>query len=259
MTRTRTLFRKWLWNYSASFLLFLFLLAAWETVVRAGWIPAFILPAPTSIWRALAENRKLLFGLHLPATLQEVLLGFILSVVLGSLLGTGMHMSRMVEKALYPFIIISQTIPLIALSPVFIFWFGYSLGGKVAVVFLTAFFPIVVGCYDGLRKGADRYRELLMTMGANRSQLLAKVQIPLALPSFFSGLKLAMVYCVIGATIGEWLGGSKGLGYFSRRMAGNLQSDDMFAAVFLLSALGLVLFMLLVLLENIILKKRGSS
>ncbi|MCL6603691.1 MAG: ABC transporter permease [Paenibacillus sp.] len=252
------LFKRWLRQYGLSLLLFLILLISWESAVRVKWIPSFILPAPTSICNALIENRKLLFGLHLPATLQEVLVGFIISVILGSLLGTGMDMSSRLEKAFYPFIILSQTIPLIALSPIFIFWFGYSLAGKVAVVFLTAFFPIVVGSFDGLRKGAEGYRELLLTMGASRWQLLRKIQIPLALPSFFSGLKLSIVYCVIGATIGEWLGGSKGLGYFSRRMAANLQSDDMFAAVFLLSALGLGLFLILVLLEKIIFMKRGS-
>ncbi|MDQ0195588.1 ABC transporter permease [Paenibacillus wynnii] len=254
-----TLLKRYLRDYGLALLLLLFLLVCWETVVRLEWIPSFILPAPTSIWIALVENQRLLFGQHLPATLQEVFIGFILSVVLGSLLGTGMHLSRRLEKALYPFIIISQTIPLIALSPIFIFWFGYSLAGKVAVVFLTAFFPVVVGSFDGLRKGAEGYRELLLTMGASRRHLLTKIQIPLALPSFFSGLKLSIVYCVIGATIGEWLGGSKGLGYFSRRMAGNLQSDEMFAAVFLLSALGLVLFLILVLLEKILFMKRGSS
>jgi len=255
----RTLFKRWRRDYALSSLILLFLLVGWEMVVRMEWIPSFILPPPTSIGKALIDDRKLLWGQHLPATLLEVLAGFSLSVVLGSLLGIGMHMSRRLEKAMYPFIITSQTIPLIALSPVFIFWFGYSLAGKVAVVFLTAFFPIVVGSFDGLRKGADGYSELLLTMGASRWQLLKKIQIPMALPSFFSGLKLSIVYSVIGATIGEWLGGSKGLGYFSRRMAGNLQSDDMFAAVFLLSAMGLVLFIILSLIEKILLRKRGSS
>ncbi|MNN24161.1 putative aliphatic sulfonates transport permease protein SsuC [compost metagenome] len=136
-------------------------------------------------------------------------------------------------------------------------WFGYTLWSKVAVVFLTAFFPVVVGTYDGLHKRGEIYRELLLTLGATRWDILRKTQIPLALPSFFSGLKLSIVYCVIGATIGEWLGGSRGLGYFSRRMAGNLQSAEMFAAVFLLSALGVVLFLGVAGLEKYILKKRG--
>lgn len=251
-------FKKYLNNYGPFILLLLFILVIWESAVRLHLIPAFILPAPSSIGIALIEHRQLLRP-HLLATLQEILVGFVLSVICGSLLGTGMFLFRPLEKAIYPFLIISQTIPLIALSPIFIMWFGYTLWSKVAVVFLTAFFPVVVSTYDGLRTSGQAYKDLLLTFGANRWQLLAKTQIPLALPSFFSGLKLSIVYCVIGATIGEWLGGSKGLGYFSRRMAGNMQSPEMFAAVFLLSALGVVLFLMIALLEPLFLKKRGSK
>ncbi|MEK4350314.1 ABC transporter permease [Paenibacillus sp. FSL R5-0475] len=251
-------FKKYLNNYGPFILLLLFILVIWESAVRLHLIPAFILPAPSSIGIALIEHRQLLRP-HLMATLQEILVGFVLSVICGSLLGTGMFLFRPLEKAIYPFLIISQTIPLIALSPIFIMWFGYTLWSKVAVVFLTAFFPVVVSTYDGLRTSGQAYKDLLLTFGANRWQLLAKTQIPLALPSFFSGLKLSIVYCVIGATIGEWLGGSKGLGYFSRRMAGNMQSAEMFAAVFLLSALGVVLFLMIALLEPLFLKKRGSK
>lgn len=250
-------FKKRVENYVPFIMLLLLILALWESAVRLRLIPSFILPAPTSIWKALIEHRKLLFQVHLIATLQEVLLGFVMSVVCGALLGIGMFMFRPLEKAVYPLLIISQTIPLIALSPIFIMWFGYTLWSKVAVVFLTAFFPVVVSTYDGLLTGGQAYKELLLTMGASRTQLLLKTQIPLALPSFFSGLKLSIVYSVIGATIGEWLGGSKGLGYFSRRMAGNMQSDEMFAAVFLLSALGVLLFLTITLIEQILLKKRG--
>ncbi|WP_019911337.1 ABC transporter permease [Paenibacillus sp. HW567] len=249
--------RKAFRNYGPFALLAVFTLVAWETAARLELIPSFILPAPSSIFMALVRQRGLLFGVHLPATLEEVLLGFGLSVSCGLLLGTGMHMFTPLEKALYPLLVISQTVPLIALSPIFIMWFGYTLWSKVAVVFLTAFFPVVVGTYDGLHKSGAIYRELLLTLGANRWQILQKTQIPPALPAFFSGLKLSIVYCVIGATIGEWLGGSKGLGYFSRRMAGNLQSAEMFAAVVLLSALGVTLFLSITLLERIILKKRG--
>ena len=251
-------FKKYLNNYGPFILLLLFILVIWESAVRLHLIPAFILPAPSSIGIALIEHRQLLRP-HLLATLQEILVGFVLSVICGSLLGTGMFLLRPLEKAIYPFLIISQTIPLIALSPIFIMWFGYTLWSKVAVVFLTAFFPVVVSTYDGLRTSGQAYKDLLLTFGANRWQLLSKTQIPLALPSFFSGLKLSIVYCVIGATIGEWLGGSKGLGYFSRRMAGNMQSAEMFAAVFLLSALGVVLFLMIALLEPLFLKKRGSK
>ncbi|MDQ8736314.1 ABC transporter permease [Paenibacillus sp. LHD-38] len=253
------LFKKWLSDYGLFILLLASLLMAWQWIVRLGFVPAFILPSPTSIGGALIDDSELLLGRHMLATLREVALGFLLSVFGGILLASGMHAFRTLEKALYPFIVISQTIPLIALSPIFIMWFGYTVWSKVAVVFLTAFFPIVVSTYDGLRKGDREYRELLLTMGATRWDIFRIIQIPIALPSFFSGLKLSIVYCVVGATIGEWLGGNEGLGYYSRRMSGNLNADSMFAAVFLLSLIGIVLFAAIVLLEKSIVKKRGKK
>lgn len=250
---------KWLENNGLFILLLLFLLAAWETAARLGIVPSFILPAPSAIGVSLAEESGLLLGTHLPATLKEVGIGFAASLLLGTLLAGLMHASRRLEKALYPFIIISQTIPLVAISPVFILWFGYTVWAKAAIVFLTAFFPIVVGAYDGLKKGGGEYAELLRTMGAGRWAIACKVQVPLALPSFFSGLKLSVVYCVVGATVGEWLGGTEGLGYFSRRMSGNLNTGAMFASVLLLSLLGMVLFAAVALLERLILRKRGIA
>ncbi|OAB43174.1 ABC transporter permease [Paenibacillus glacialis] len=255
----RLLFKRWAHDYGWFVLLLLLLLVSWEAVIALGWIPSFIIPAPTSIIRALFEDSHLLIGQHLIATLEEVSLGFILSVIGGVILAVGMHIFRPLEKALYPFLIISQTIPLIALSPIFIMWFGYSIWSKVAVVFLTAFFPIVVSTYDGLKKGNRDYTELLMTMGANRFDIFRTIEIPMALPSFFSGLKLSIVYCVVGATIGEWLGGTKGLGYFSRRMSSNMHTDAMFASILLLSLLGISLFMTIVIIEKQILKRRGTT
>jgi len=249
-------FKNWAENYGLFLLVVVLLISVWEWVVKQGFIPSFILPAPTSIWQSLMENRQLLLEQHLPATLKEVLLGFILSLIGGVIIGVGMHFSRALEKVLYPFLVISQTVPLIAISPIFIMWFGYSIWSKVAVTILTAFFPIVVSTYDGLKTGGEEYREILLTMGANRWQIFKKVQVPLALPAFFSGLKMSVVYCVVGATIGEWLGASEGLGYFSRRMSGNLQADAVFASIFLLSLMGIVLFLLISLVEKQLLKNK---
>jgi putative hydroxymethylpyrimidine transport system permease protein len=248
--------KKWGRNYGLFLLASILLLSIWEWVVRQGWIPTFILPAPSAIWGSMVENRQILLEVHLPATLKEVLIGFGLAVISGLLLGISMHFSRVVEKVLYPFLVISQTVPLIAISPIFIMWFGYTIWSKIAVTILIAFFPIVVSTYDGLKAGGNEYRELLLTMGANRWMIFKKIQIPLALPSIMSGLKMAAVYCVVGATIGEWLGASEGLGYFSRRMSGNLQADAVFAAIFLLSLLGIALFLLISLLERMVLKNK---
>ncbi|MBT2736411.1 ABC transporter permease [Bacillus sp. ISL-7] len=248
--------KKWTEQYGLFLIVVILLVSIWEWVVRQGMIPSFILPAPSAIWGSLQENRQLLFEVHLPATVKEVLIGFVLSVIGGLSLGIAMHFSRSIEKVLYPFLVISQTVPLIAISPIFIMWFGYSIWSKIAVTILTAFFPIVVSTYDGLKSGGSEYRELLLTMGANRWTIFKKIQIPMALPAIFSGLKLSVVYCVVGATVGEWLGASEGLGYFSRRMSGNLQADSVFAAIFLLSLLGIVLFLFIGLLEKQLLKNK---
>jgi putative hydroxymethylpyrimidine transport system permease protein len=248
--------KKWTEDYGLFLIVVILIVSGWEWIVRQGLIPSFILPAPSAIWGSLAENRQLLFEEHLPATLKEVLIGFVLAVIGGLMLGVGMHFSRSLEKVLYPFLVISQTVPLIAISPIFIMWFGYSIWSKIAVTILTAFFPIVVSTYDGLKTAGNEYRELLLTMGANRRMIFNKIQLPMALPAIFSGLKLSVVYCVVGATIGEWLGASEGLGYFSRRMSGNLQADAVFAAIFLLSLLGIVLFLCVGFIEKQVLKNK---
>jgi len=247
--------KKWTGDYGLFLLVSILLISFWEWIVARGLVPAFILPSPSAIWKALVEYHELLFVEHLPVTVQEVAIGFGISLVSGLLLGTVMHFSRLVEKVLYPFLVISQTIPLIALSPIFIMWFGYTIWSKIAVTFLIAFFPIVVSTYDGLKAGGKEYRELLQTMGADRWMIFRTVQIPMALPSILSGVKMSVVYAVVGATIGEWLGASEGLGYFSRRMSGNLQADAVFAAIVLLSLLGMVLFMLVSLLEKWFVKR----
>lgn len=247
--------KKWTGDYGLFLLVAILLVSSWEWVVLKRIVPPFILPAPTAIWDSFVENRELLLTEHLPATLKEVVIGFGISLVGGLLLGVSMHFFRKVEKILYPFLVISQTIPLIALSPIFIMWFGYTIWSKIAVTILIAFFPIVVSTYDGLKAGGTEYQDLLRTMGASRWTIFQKVQLPMALPSILSGLKMAVVYAVVGATIGEWLGASEGLGYFSRRMSGNLQADAVFAAIVLLSLLGILLFCIISLVEKVLLKK----
>ncbi|MGM0714226.1 ABC transporter permease [Brevibacillus parabrevis] len=218
--------------------------AAWEAVCRIFAVPPFILPPPSTVVVALWDLRESLLGVHLWATLKEVLLGLSVSIVFGVLLAFAMSMSKLIERLVYPYIVISQTIPIIALSPVFILWFGYDLSGKIAVTILFTFFPIVVNTYDGLRSTDQEMLQLIKTMGANRWQIFTKLQLPSCLPHFFSGLKVAATYSVAGATIGEWLGASEGLGYFGRRASGNFQAPALFASVLLLSVLGMILFWL---------------
>lgn len=246
--------KKFLRDYGGFILFSLLLLLLSEGSVRSGTVPAFIIPAPSQVLAAIWEYRSALFLKHLPVTLWEVLLGLFLSVIGGVLLAVSMFYSRAIEKMVYPLVVISQTIPIIAISPIFILWFGYTVWSKVAVTVLIAFFPMVVNTYDGLKQGDREYGELLRAMGAGKWKVFIKVQIPMALPAFFSGLKMALVFCVIGATIGEWLGASEGLGYFTRRMSSSMRVDAVFGAVVILSLLGIVLFMIAALLERSLLR-----
>lgn len=241
--------------FALSILLFLLL---WEGVCRLFAVPPFILPPPTKVLQSLWEQRDLLIGRHLWVTLYEVLLGLAVSIVFAIGLSVWMTFSRLVERMVYPYLVISQTIPIIALSPVFILWFGYDLSGKIAVTILFTFFPIVVSTFDGLRAADPDYINLLRTMGAGKWQIFTKLQLPTSLPFFFSGLKVAATYSVSGATIGEWLGASEGLGYFGRRASGNFQAPALFASVLLLSVLGFLLFWLVSVLEKRFIRTRNS-
>jgi len=240
----------WLQQYRAPVAFFLLMLLGWEVAVRALNVPVFILPPPSAILYALWEHAGLLFTVHLPATLWIILLGLAISVILGVGLAAAMTLFPLVERTFYPLLVVTQTLPIIALSPVFVLWFGYSIWGKVAVTVLISFFPIVVNTYDGFRRTDAEWVELLRTMGANRWQIFLKAQVPASLPMFFTGLKMAAVVSVIGATIGEWLGANEGLGYFSRRMAHSVRAAPLFAAVLVLSLLGILLFLLIQGLER---------
>ncbi|EAU64712.1 ABC transporter, permease [Stigmatella aurantiaca DW4/3-1] len=207
-------------------------------------MPSFILPAPSQIATAFWTWREALLLEHLPITLAETLAGLIVSVILGVAVAAAMHLSPVVNRLVYPVIVASQTIPVIALSPLFLFWFGYSFAQKVAVVVLITFFPVAVNTADGLRS-ADR--ELLAWMrasGADRWRILRMVEAPNAMPHFFTGLKQAATISVIGAVIGEWLGGQSGLGIFGRRASSSLKTPELFASVILLAVMGGLLFSL---------------
>lgn len=229
-------------TYSLFIIFASFLLMIIEWLVRSEMIPSFIIPAPTSVIKMILENWRPLVLEHLSATMLEFFIGFLISIIGGVLLAAWMFFSKTVEKMLYPAVLISQMMPIIALSPIFVLWFGYTIWSKVAITILISFFPIVVGTYDGLKSGEKEYIELLRSMGATRWHTFIKLNIPMALPSFFSGVKLATVYALVGATIGEWLGASEGLGYYSRRMSGNLNAEGVFAAITILTIVGILLF-----------------
>jgi putative hydroxymethylpyrimidine transport system permease protein len=231
------------------------LLIIWEIGAQM-YNKSFVLPAPTDILLKLWELKSILFLEHLPATLLIMVIGLIISIIIGIGLAVWMNISKIAEKTFYPIIIASQTIPTIALAPIFVVWFGYSIWSKVVVTFLITFFPLTVSTFDGLRSSNKDLKELLLTMGASKKDIFLKLDVPSALPSFFSGLKVAVTLSVIGAAIGEWLGAQAGLGYFSRRMMTQFDGAAVFAPIVLLSVVGILLFLLVSWLERICSKWR---
>lgn len=236
-------------DLAPAFILSSILLVSWEIGARIV-DEMYILPSPTAIVAKIWELRDILFTVHLPATLYVVLIGVAISIVLGVGLAILMNASTWMEKAFYPLLVASQTIPTTALAPLFVLWFGYSIWSKVTVTVLITFFPIAVNTYDGLRSTNKEWEELLVTYGATKKDIFLKLKLPSALPYFFSALKIAVPLSVIGAAIGEWLGAQAGLGYFSKRMMTQLDGAGVFAPIVLLSLLAIFLVLLVSILEK---------
>jgi ABC-type nitrate/sulfonate/bicarbonate transport system permease component len=212
----------------------------WEASVRALHTPAWLLPAPTRIVRALWEARALI-GMHTVPTLIESLAGLVVAVFLGAFIASLIEWSPLVRHALYPLLVITQTVPTIALAPLFAVWFGFGALSKIMVISLVCFFPITVSLVGGFR-GIDRDTlKAVRAMGATPWQLFTKVKIPASLPSFFSGLRIAASYSVLGAVVAEWFGAERGLGIFLVRAAKSYTVDRVFAIILVISALTLLL------------------
>ncbi|CAM4470835.1 putative hydroxymethylpyrimidine transport system permease protein [Paenibacillus endophyticus] len=239
-------------------LVFVLLLALlWEAATAWLSIPHYIIPQLSDVLMSMWDNRQLL-GKHFMITLGESLLGLSISVVFGTLAAVCIEGSSLARKTIYPLIIASQTIPIIALSPIMVMWFGYEIWSKVAVVILFTFFPIAVNTSDGFRTADSGIGEVMRSMGARRRDLFLKWKIPSALPGFFTGLKMAATISVGGATLGEWLGGEAGLGMYTKRASSMLRGDAVFSGVLLLSLMGILLFLAALWLEKAALSRRSS-
>ena len=191
---------------------------------------------------------------HTFTTASEIFLGLFLAIFLGILMGVLMSSYKFFERSFLPYVIASQVIPIFALAPILIVWFGAGLFSKIVVVFLISFFPIVIGVFDGLRTNALEMENMLKTMGANNFQIFRILRIKLALPSFFSGLKVASVSSVIGAVVAEWIGSKSGLGWIMKVSGPLFQTERVFASIVILSVFASILFLVVKLLENKLVK-----
>jgi NitT/TauT family transport system permease protein len=235
-------------------LLFVSLSAAlviWLAIVAIADLPAFILPSPGQVWdrflRALADGS---LARHMWVTLQEVLLGLLVGVGAASLLGYVLAKSRRLERALAPYVVASQSIPIVAIAPLLVIWFGPGLLSKVLICALIVFFPVLINTIVGLHSVPQELRDLMRSLRASRWQTLRLLELPAALPVFLAGLRIGATLSVIGAVVGEFVGADRGLGFLINVGRGEYDTALVFVAVFTLIATALVLYGLVVLLES---------
>ncbi len=242
-------------RFVAPTLLVLILLGAWELAARweliadALSLKPYLVPAPSDIASSLWNDRSLLADQGW-VTLREVLLGFGLSVLAGVAFAVVLHLSATLRRAFYPLLVASQTVPIIVIAPILVVWFGFGIWPKLLIVALVCFFPITVNTLDGLASVDPELPKLMRTLDAGRLQVLTRVEAPTALPYFFSGARIGAAIAVIGAVFGEWAGSDSGLGHLMLETSAQLQTARMFAAVVVLSAFAILLFLTLGLIQR---------
>lgn len=224
-------------------------LVLWAGAVQLFHIPEYLLPPPGKVFHRIVQDRAL-FWRNSVATLSVIVVGFLVSVVVGIALALAVVLNRTVERSLMPLIVGSQTIPKIAIAPLFVVWLGFGLEPKVAVTFLITFFPVVIATIAGLKAVETEMLDMVRSMGASPLQALLKVQIPTALPQVFSGLKIAITSAVVGAIVAEFVGSDTGLGYLLLTSTATLDGSLVWSALLILVVVGIVLFAIIARLEK---------
>jgi ABC-type nitrate/sulfonate/bicarbonate transport system permease component len=227
-------------------------IGGWELYVVLSGINEILLPAPTRVASTLWSNRSTL-ATDAWVTIKEIVLGYLLAVVFGVGLAILVHSSRAIERALYPWLVVSQMVPIPAIAPIFVLWTGFDIRPKLMVITLVCFFPIVVNTIDGLRAVEPELLNLLRTLGASQLQRFRMARVPAALPFVFSGLKVSAAFSVLGAVFGEWVGANNGLGYEILVLNNQSATADMFGVIVLLSVIGIAMFMLVAAAERLVL------
>jgi NitT/TauT family transport system permease protein len=222
----------------------------WYAVVVVFKVPRYILPLPADVYHRIAEDFSFLLW-HSFVTTGETLGGFALSIALGIPIAIALVASRTLDRALMPWLILSQTFPKVALAPLIVVWFGLGIWPKLLVTFLVAFFPIVISTIVGLRSAEREMIELAQSMRASRLQMFWHFRMPLALPNIFAGLKVSVAFAVVGAVIAEWVGASAGLGYLLMRANGMLDTTLLFAVLAALMIIGVALYYAVEVIERL--------
>jgi ABC-type nitrate/sulfonate/bicarbonate transport system permease component len=233
------------------------LISLWQLIVDKGIIARYILPSP---WDVVMVCMKILPDIkeHIYTTLQEALTGLVVAIVVSVILAILMDNFTLIRKAVQPLLVISQTIPIMVLAPLFAMWFGFDILPKIMVVILVCFFPIVVSLLEGLNSLDQDLLNLMKSMKANRWQIFYLAKFPSSLSSFFSGLKIAATYSIIGAVIGEWMGGKSGLGVYMTRVRQSFALDKVFASILIIIILSMILFKMIELIQFLVMPWRRT-
>lgn len=234
-----------LWSAAA----IVILLAVWQIVSAAGWVPNYMLPSPVDVVKAFVSEFPLLME-NAKVTLAEAFLGLASGVVLGFIMAVLMDRFGRLYQALYPLIVITQTIPTVAIAPLLVLWFGYEMLPKVILIVIVTFFPITVGLLNGFKSADKDMMNLMRSMGAGNLQIFRYIKLPGAMSYFFASLRISASYAVVGAVISEWLGGFNGLGVYMTRVKKAFSFDKMFAVILLISAISLILMKLVDLIQK---------
>jgi len=224
----------------ASSIIIAVLLMIWQILSMVNIIPKFMLPSPFEVVKAFVSDFPLLMK-HTEVTLVEAFLGLGLGIILGFVVAVIMDRFEYAYKMIYPVLVITQTIPTVAVAPLLVLWMGYGILPKIMLILLTSFFPITIGLLDGFHSVDRDMLNLLKTMGATSFQNFIHLKLPSSLGYFFAGLRISVSYSIIGAVVAEWLGGYDGLGVYMTRVRKSYSFDKMFAVIFLISGISLLL------------------
>lgn len=227
-------------NFIFPILIFAGFLLLWQLLCMLKLLPEYMLPSPYDVLKAFINDFELLMS-HGRVTIYETFVGLFIGVLLGFFLAVVMDCFTWVYKCLYPILIVSQTIPTVAIAPLLVLWMGYGTTPKIALIVLIVFFPIAACLIDGFKSADKDEIRLLETMGAGKFQIFLHIKLPGSIGNFFSGLRISVAYAVVGAVISEWLGGYMGLGVYMTRVKKSYSYDKMFAVIVLISLLSLIL------------------
>ncbi|MCM3626006.1 ABC transporter permease [Paenibacillus glycanilyticus] len=241
-----------------SVLLILVILTVWQLSVDGGLVPEWQLPSPTSILQEMIQGWPRLM-LNTSATIKLALIGFAGGALAGFIIAAILHLIPFVRKAVYPLLVVSQNVPVIAIGPILTIWLGYGVLPKLILVWIVCFFPVSVAMLNGFKDTDPNLRNYMQMIGAGKWQLFSRLELPNAVTHLFSGLKIAASYAVLSAVVAEWLGADKGLGHYMILSSKGYETARMFAAVFLIVLLSLAVFGAVALIERLVIRWRPAK